>query len=130
LIRHAHTGAPSAERIIPVPGRTAEEAAGVIVAAVDDSPVAAMVAEAAVRIATESGQAVHVVHAREAAVGGDVAVDGEALDDARALVRRHLDHSPRIGFRLTARSCCTQPITERRAGRTLNTGTGSPPALS
>ena len=33
----------------------------------------------------------HVVHAREAAVAGDVAVDGEDLDSARALVRRHLD---------------------------------------
>ena len=33
----------------------------------------------------------HVVHAREAVVGGDVAVDGEDLDSAKALVRRHLD---------------------------------------
>jgi nucleotide-binding universal stress UspA family protein len=79
------------ERIIAVPGRDGDETAGVIVAAVDDSPTAAMVAEAAARIAAESGQAVHVVHARESAVGGDVAVDGEDLDDARALVRRHLD---------------------------------------
>jgi nucleotide-binding universal stress UspA family protein len=80
----------SAERIIAVPGDSAAEGVGVVVAAVDDSPIAAMVAEAAARIAAESGQAVHVVHAREAAVGGDVAVDGEDLDDARALVRRHL----------------------------------------
>ncbi len=85
------TGATSAERIVPVPGPNPAEASGVIVAAVDDSPVAAMVTEAAARIAAESGQAVHVVHATEAAVGGDVAVDGEALDDAIALVRRHLD---------------------------------------
>jgi ACDE family multidrug resistance protein len=79
------------ERIIPVSGPNAYNAAGIIVAAVDDSPVAAMVAEAAARIAVESGQAVHIVHAREAAVGGDVALDGEALADARALVRRHLE---------------------------------------
>jgi len=79
------------ERIIPVPGRGADEAAGVVVAAVDGTPIAALVAEAAARIAAESGQAVHVVHAREAAIGGDVAVDGEDLNDARALVRRYLD---------------------------------------
>jgi MFS transporter, ACDE family, multidrug resistance protein len=85
------TAATPTERIIPVPGRNTDEATGVVVADVDDSPVAAMVAEAAARIAAESGQAAHVVHATEAAVGGDVAVDGEALDDARALVRRHLD---------------------------------------
>jgi nucleotide-binding universal stress UspA family protein len=42
-------------------------------------------------MAAESGRVVHVVHAREAAVGGDVAVDGEDLDDARAVVSRHLD---------------------------------------
>jgi ACDE family multidrug resistance protein len=85
------TGATSAERIVPVPGPNPAEGSGVIVAAVDDSPVAAMVTEAAARIAAESGQAVHVVHATEAAVGGDVAVDGEGLDDAIALVHRHLD---------------------------------------
>jgi nucleotide-binding universal stress UspA family protein len=83
--------AEPAERIIPVREHGAEDGVGVIVAAVDDSPVAALVAEAAARIAAESGQAVHVVHAREAAVGGDVAVDGEDLDDARALVLRYLD---------------------------------------
>ncbi|HSR87007.1 MAG TPA: universal stress protein [Streptosporangiaceae bacterium] len=79
------------ERIIPVPGRGAEKAAGVVVAAVDGTPIAAMVAEAAARIAAESGQAVHVVHPREAAIGGDVAVDREDLNDARALARRYLD---------------------------------------
>jgi MFS transporter, ACDE family, multidrug resistance protein len=80
-----------AERIIPVPGYGDDEAAGIVVAAVDDSPIARMVAEAAARVAAESGRAVHVVHAREAAIGGDVAVDGEDLDEARAVVRRHLD---------------------------------------
>jgi ACDE family multidrug resistance protein len=82
------------ERIIPVPGYSDAEAAGIIVAAVDASPIAGLVAEAAARMAAESGRAVHVVHAREAAIGGDVGVDGEDgedLDEAKAVVRRHLD---------------------------------------
>jgi ACDE family multidrug resistance protein len=81
------------EQVVPVPGDigTDGQQAGVIVAAVDASPIAGMVAEAAARMAAESGRAVHVVHAREAAIGGDVAVDGEDLDAARALVRGHLD---------------------------------------
>ncbi len=83
---------PVAERVVAVPGGIAVAAtSGIIVAAVDDSPIAGMVAEAAARMAAESGRSVHVVHAREAAVGGDVGVDGEDLDDARAVVRRHLD---------------------------------------
>jgi ACDE family multidrug resistance protein len=79
------------ERIIPVPGYSDAEAAGIIVAAVDASPIAGLVAEAAARMAAESGRAVHVVHAREAAIGGDVGVDGEDLDEAKSVVRRHLD---------------------------------------
>ena len=81
------------EQVVPVPGDigTDGQQAGVIVAAVDASPIAGMVAEAAARMAAESGRAVHVVHAREAAIGGDVAVDGEDLNAARALVRGHLD---------------------------------------
>jgi MFS family permease len=90
------TGTPAAraERIAAVPGDAAawrsSEPAGVILAAVSDSPIATLVVEAAGRLAALDGQAVHVVHAREAAVGGDVAVDGEDLEAARALVRRHL----------------------------------------
>jgi ACDE family multidrug resistance protein len=88
---HAAGLAP-AERVVPVPGDiAANPTPGIIVAAVDDSPIAGMVTEAAARMAAESGRAVHVVHATEAAVGGDVAVDGEDLDSARAVVRRHLD---------------------------------------
>jgi MFS transporter, ACDE family, multidrug resistance protein len=91
----ARAAAP-AERVLPVPGHAAAGVsaggnAGVILAAVDDSPIAGMVTEAAARLAALDGDAVHVVHAREAAVGGDVAVDSEDLGDARALVRRHLD---------------------------------------
>ncbi len=90
------TGAPTvpAERIVAVHGDAAAwrggEPAGVILAAVSDAPIATLVVEAAGRLAAQDGQAVYVVHAREAAVGGDVAVDGEDLEAARALVRRHL----------------------------------------
>ena len=42
-------------------------------------------------MAAESGRAVHVVHAIEAAVGGDVGVEGEAPEAARAIVGRHLE---------------------------------------
>ncbi len=34
---------------------------------------------------------VHVVHTQEEATAGDVAIDGESLDAARAIVRNHLD---------------------------------------
>ena len=87
-------GTGPAERIVPVPGHASFGAgrdAGVILAAVDDSPIASMVTEAAARMAAVDGDAVHVVHATEAAIGGDVAADGEDLGMARELVRRHLD---------------------------------------
>ena len=38
-----------------------------------------------------SGGVVHVVHTQEEATAGDVAIDGESLDAARAMVRNHLD---------------------------------------
>jgi nucleotide-binding universal stress UspA family protein len=34
---------------------------------------------------------VHVVHTQEEATAGDVAIDGESLDAARAMVRNHLE---------------------------------------
>jgi MFS transporter, ACDE family, multidrug resistance protein len=101
-------GAP-AGRIVPVPGdglladglladavpgaagADTGSAPGVIVAAVDDTPIAGMVTEAAARLAAQDGQSVHVVHAREAAVGGDTGIEGEDLVAAGELVRRHLD---------------------------------------
>jgi len=96
---HAPAARP-AERVVAVPassarysaGRdTAAEAAGVILAAVNDQPIASMVTEAAARLAAQDGRAVHVVHAREVAVASDIGVQDEDLDAARALVRRHLD---------------------------------------
>ncbi len=87
------------ERIVPVlsaacGGRhrgASREPGSVILAAVDDTPTAGLVIEAAARLAAHDGMTVHVVHAREAAVGSDVAVDGEDIAAARALVRRGLD---------------------------------------
>jgi ACDE family multidrug resistance protein len=93
LSPHGVPAAPG-QGIVPVPGAAAGragDAAGVLVAAVDGSPAADLVTEAAARLASQGGRAVHVVHAREAAVGGYVGVDGEELDAARALVSRHLD---------------------------------------
>jgi len=79
--------------LIPVEGNAerAEPGAGIILAAVDGSPVAALVTEAAAALAAGRGDVVHVVHTQEEATAGDVAIDGESLDAARAVVRSHLD---------------------------------------
>ena len=65
--------------------------AGVIVAAIDGSPVARLVTDTAARLAADSTRIVHVVHAQEGATGRDGGTDVEALDQARAVVRDHLD---------------------------------------
>jgi MFS transporter, ACDE family, multidrug resistance protein len=88
-----------AERIVPVaPGAcsgrhrsASHEPGSVILAAIDDNATADGVIEAAARLAAQDGLTVHVVHAREAAVAGDTAVDGENLAAAEALVRHRLD---------------------------------------
>jgi ACDE family multidrug resistance protein len=82
-----------AAALIPVEGNAgpAGPGAGVIVASVDASPVAALVTEAAATLAASSGDVVHVVHTQEELTAGDVAIDGESLDAARATVRGHLD---------------------------------------
>jgi MFS transporter, ACDE family, multidrug resistance protein len=82
-----------AAALIPVEGNAelAGPGASVIVAAVDGSPAAALVTEAAAVLAAGHGGVVHVVHTQEEATAGDVAIDGESLDAARALVRDHLD---------------------------------------
>jgi nucleotide-binding universal stress UspA family protein len=79
--------------LIPVDANaeTAEPGARVILAAVDASPVAALVTEAAGVLAADHGGVVHVVHTQEEATAGDVAIDGESLDAARAVVRNQLD---------------------------------------
>ena len=86
------SGVP-AVALIPVegstePGRPSEN---VILAAVDGSPIAALVTEAAAILAASQDGVVHVVHTQEEATASDVAVDGESLEAARAVVRHHLD---------------------------------------
>lgn len=82
-------------RLVPVEANAAcsggRRTRGVIVAAIDASPVAGLVTEATARLAAGAGRAVHVVHAQEAATAGEAGIDGEDLDAARAVVRNHLD---------------------------------------
>ena len=65
--------------------------ASVILAAIDGSPSAAMVTEAAARLAAGGDSVVHVVHIQEDAVASDAGTDGEDAEAARAVVRNHLD---------------------------------------
>src|SRR6266566_1353078 len=87
------TPAVPAAALIPVEGSTepGSPGASVILAAVDGSPVAALVTEAAAVLAAGHGGVVHVVHTQEEATAGDVAIDGESVDAARAVVRNHLE---------------------------------------
>jgi MFS transporter, ACDE family, multidrug resistance protein len=95
------TGSPAAEpasrgpvgALIPVDANAepARPGARVILAAVDASPAGALVTEAAGVLTADHGGVVHVVHTQEEATAGDVAIDGESLDAARAVVRSHLD---------------------------------------
>jgi MFS family permease len=86
------TAAPAAT-LVPVAGNavTRDSGASVILAAIDSSPVAALVTEAAARLAAASGGMVHVVHTQEDAIAGDAGTDGEDPETARAVVRNHLD---------------------------------------
>ncbi len=79
--------------LIPVEGNgePAEHTANVILAAVDGSPIAALVTEAAAILAAGGDGVVHVVHTQEEAIAGDVGIDGEPREAARAMVRNHLD---------------------------------------
>jgi K+-sensing histidine kinase KdpD len=80
--------------LVPVDGNGptgSRPPAGVILAAIDNSPVAALVTEAAARLATIDDRIVHVVHAQEGATAGDAGTDAEDLDTARTMVRHHLD---------------------------------------
>ena len=77
------------EAAAPQPARRPGQ--GTILAAVNQTPVASLVTEAAARLALADGQTVYVVHARESATAGDIAVDAEDLDTARDLVRAHLE---------------------------------------
>lgn len=95
ILRTAHTQLGEAERAqtetVPAPATMALATAlggtgnGVIVAAVDDSPVAAQVIGTAARLAAVHDRAVHVLHAQEHA-----GTSGEAAETAKALVSAHL----------------------------------------
>ena len=80
-----------------MPAATAGAPSAVVLAAVDDSAMAALVTDAAARLAAGGGATVHVVHAQEGATAGDAGIDAEDLAAARAVVARQLD-------RLAARS--------------------------
>jgi MFS transporter, ACDE family, multidrug resistance protein len=83
--------APSAPALIPVTGAGAAPAAGpAILAAVDGSPLANLVTDAAARLAADGQAAVHVVHAQEGVTAGDGGIDAESLDAARTVVARQL----------------------------------------
>jgi MFS transporter, ACDE family, multidrug resistance protein len=73
------------------------EAAAMLVA-IDGSPAADLVTDAAARLAADDGRVVHVVHAQESAIAGDGGIDGETLDMARAVVRDHLDRLAASGI--------------------------------
>ena len=79
--------------LVPVDGNgpAPSHPAGVILAAIDNSPVAALVTQAAARLATIDDRIVHVAHAQEGATAGDAGTDAEDLDTARTMVRTHLD---------------------------------------
>jgi MFS family permease len=86
---------PPASALIPVPADItapgARPGTGVIVAAIDSSPMADLVTAAAARLAAVHDRVVHVVHAQEGATAGDAGIDAEDLDAARAIVGRHLE---------------------------------------
>jgi MFS transporter, ACDE family, multidrug resistance protein len=66
------------------------DGAGVVVAAIDASPVGVLVTEAAGWLAAMNGRTVHLVHAQEGVTAGETGVDGEDLDAARATVANRL----------------------------------------
>jgi ACDE family multidrug resistance protein len=84
---------PAAPVLVPVAGAamSPDGATGVILAAVDNSPMAAVVTKAAARLAAADGRTVYVVHAQEDVTATYTAIDGEDVQDARALVENQLD---------------------------------------
>jgi MFS transporter, ACDE family, multidrug resistance protein len=89
-----HVTGPAAAPV-PVEGGMAvpdgRPAGRVILAAIDNSPSAGLVTEAAAQLAGPGDRVVHVVHAQEGATAGDTGVDAEDLSTARAVVVRHLE---------------------------------------
>ena len=79
--------------LVPVDGNAVPRNphASVILAAIDSSPMAALVTEAAARLAARGQGVVHLVHTQEDAVAGDAGTEGEDTEAARAVVRNQLD---------------------------------------
>jgi len=73
------------------------KAAEVLLVAIDGSPSANLVTDAAARLAAGDSQVIHLVHVQESPVAGDGGIDGEALEAARAVVRDQLDRLAAIG---------------------------------
>jgi nucleotide-binding universal stress UspA family protein len=89
--------APAAA-LVPVAGSAVSSGAvargtgtRVILAAIDSSPVAALVTDAAARLAARGAGTVHLVHTQEDVTAGDTGTSGEELAAAQAVVRAHLD---------------------------------------
>ncbi len=91
-------GTGPAPALVPVAGTTVSGGAvsrgtgtRVILAAIDSSPVADLVTDAAARLAARGAGVVHLVHTQENVTAGDTGTDGEGLEAARAVIRDHLD---------------------------------------
>ena len=117
---------------VPVTGNTIApgNAAGMILAAVDGSPRAALVTETAARLASADRRAVYVVHAQEDVTAGESAADGEDLADARTGSGSSWTCWPPTRSRPWARSCGTPPATAWPDGWSPSTPTPSGPARS
>jgi MFS transporter, ACDE family, multidrug resistance protein len=92
-VDNTEPAATPAAALVPLEGNALprEPGASVILAAIDNSPMAALVTEAAARLATSGGGVVHLVHTQEDVTAGDGGTDGEDTEAARAVVRSHLD---------------------------------------
>ena len=110
VLSTAHKLLAQAEHAVPVPSAASAPAVaasaasasgvavvGVIVAAIDDSPVSERVTLAAARLAAIDGRTVHVVHAQESAVTTETAVDAESTEGAGSLVASHLRELASLG---------------------------------
>jgi MFS transporter, ACDE family, multidrug resistance protein len=100
---HAQTESVPAPSAASAPAASASAVAvvGVIVAAIDDSPISERVTLAAARLAAIDGRTVHVVHAQESAVTTETAVDAESTEGAGALVASHLRELASLGVTAT-----------------------------